>query len=64
MKIYILCKECQNAEEVLAQLIALAKLGPNASTPLSAAEMEDKTKCFTGLHTRLKELISQANLAL
>ncbi|KAF2014415.1 hypothetical protein BU24DRAFT_213944 [Aaosphaeria arxii CBS 175.79] len=65
MKIHVLRKECQNMEEVLAQLLALAKVGPNAGAPpLSEAEMEDKTKCFTGLQIRLKNLICKANLAL
>jgi hypothetical protein len=64
MKVNVLRKECQNMEEVLGQLIALAKLGPAAEVPLTPAEMEDKTKCFTGLQNRLKELITRSNLAL
>lgn len=64
MRVNVLRRECQNMEEVLSQLIALAKIGPDAAVPLTPAEMEDKTKCFTGLQNRLKELISRANLAL
>jgi hypothetical protein len=64
MKINVLRRECQNMEEVLGQLIALAKLGPIASLPLTPAEMDDKAKCFSGLQIRLKELVRRANLAL
>ncbi|KAF2690566.1 hypothetical protein K458DRAFT_60637 [Lentithecium fluviatile CBS 122367] len=63
-KIHRIRKECQNSGELLAQIVALAKLGPR-DTPLATPEqVEERIKCFTGLQSRIKALSDKACLHL
>lgn len=61
-KFHVIRKECSNAEEMLAQLVALAKLGPNGA-PTTPAQREERAQCFTGLQQRLKVLSSKVYTA-
>lgn len=64
MKIHVIRKECQNMDEIIAEFVALAKLGPEGSAPPTSAELEERAKCFTGLQRRLKVLSSKASMGL
>lgn len=60
LKLHVIRKECQNAGEMLAQIVALAKLGPMGSPPATPEQVEERAKCFNVVQRRLKDLSDKA----